>query len=111
GSSREHAALVLRYLGIRAVIAKSFSRIHCANLINFGVLPLTFINDEDYELIRNGDELELPDVAQRLREGQPIIVRNISQRREFIVRHPLTHRQVEVVLAGGVLNMVCSRSS
>jgi aconitate hydratase len=111
GSSREHAALVPRYLGIKAVIAKSFSRIHCANLINFGVLPLMFINGKDYESILQGDELELPDVVQRLKEGQPIIVRNITQRREFVVRHQLTRRQIEIVLAGGVLNMFCSRVS
>ena len=111
GSSREHAALVPRYLGIKAVIAKSFSRIHCANLINFGVLPLMFINGKDYESILQGDELELPDVVQRLKEGQPIIVRNITQRREFVVRHQLTRRQIEIVLAGGVLSMFCSRVS
>jgi len=105
GSSREHAALAPRYLGVRAVIAKSFARIHHANLVNFGILPLTFSRDEDYDLISCGDELEMPDVIGRLREGQPILVRNLSNGSEFMAEYSLTRRQVEIVIAGGVLNI------
>lgn len=106
GSSREHAALAPRYLGVRAVIAKSFARIHHANLVNFGILPLTFSRGEDYELVSCGDELEMPDVVGRLKEGQPIVVRNLSNGGEFVAQYSLTRRQIEIILAGGVLNIV-----
>ncbi|HID08422.1 MAG TPA: aconitate hydratase [Armatimonadetes bacterium] len=106
GSSREHATLAPRYLGLRAVFAKSFARIHHANLVNFGVVPLEFQRMEDYESIEQGDELELPEIAQRLREHQPILVRNRTKGIEFMVAYSLTPRQVEILLAGGLLNWV-----
>lgn len=106
GSSREHAALAPRYLGVRAVIAKSFARIHHANLVNFGILPLTFSRSEDCELVSFGDELEMPDIVGRLKEGQPIVVRNLSNGNEFVAQYSLTRRQIEIILAGGVLNIV-----
>lgn len=106
GSSREHAALAPRYLGVRAVIAKSFSRIHHANLVNFGILPITFAHIEDYESISQGDKLEMPEIIGRLREGQPILVRNLSNGKEFLAHAALTRRQLEVIIAGGVLNLI-----
>ncbi len=72
GSSREHAALCPMYLGVKAVVAKSIERIHAANLVNFGILPLTFADPGDYDAIQQGDEVELPDVAARVERGEPL---------------------------------------
>ena len=70
GSSREHAAICPMYLGVKAVIAKSFERIHAANLINFGILPLVFESDSEYNLIDQGDSLEIPDIRKALQSGR-----------------------------------------
>lgn len=110
GSSREHAALAPRYLGVRAVMARSFSRIHHANLVNMGILPLVFTNMADYEAVEQGDELEIPDVHTALRHGNRLIVRNITQGRSFEVTCNLTERQVNVLLAGGLLNATAQAS-
>jgi aconitate hydratase len=91
------------YLGVRAVIAKSIERIHMANLINFGIMPLTFKNSEDYEKIQPGDELEIADTAGDFRQSEFVVV-NKTQRSEFMVVHNLTSRQVDIVLHGGLLN-------
>jgi aconitate hydratase len=104
GSSREHAALAPMYLGMKVVIAKSFARIHRTNLINFGILPLVFINETDYDAFDQGDELELPDVARELRESDSLTLKNLTKGTEFKVRHDLTSRQINIVLAGGLLN-------
>ncbi len=106
GSAREHAALAPRYLGVTAVIACSFARIHHANLVNFGILPLTFTEDADYERIRQGDHLEIPDVRAALRRGDVITVYNRTQGTSFSARHQLTAREVEIVVAGGLLNYI-----
>jgi aconitate hydratase len=106
GSSREHAALVPMYLGIKAVIAKSFARIHQANLINFGILPLTFVNPADYDRCRQGDVLLLDDVRQALAQGQPLTVQNVTQGFTFPVRYALSERQAQMLLAGGLLNYI-----
>jgi aconitate hydratase len=103
GSSREHAAVCPMYLGVRAVIAKSIERIHMANLINFGIMPLIFRNNDDYGQMECGDELEIPDTDSSLRKGEFIVI-NKSRRREFQVYHNLTPRQVDIVLSGGLLN-------
>jgi len=102
GSSREHAALAPMYLGVRAVIVKSFARIHLANLINFGILPLTFANEADYERIARGMRITIPDLRARLREGRPLEI--FVEDQPIPVRHALTPRQAEIVLAGGLLN-------
>src|SRR3989337_1797109 len=86
GSSREHAALCPMYLGIKAVIAKSFARIHKDNLINFGILPLTFENAADYDSIDDGDEFELPNLRQAL-TGESVTVRNVTKGREIRLKH------------------------
>ncbi len=104
GSSREHAALVPLYLGIRAVLAKSFARIHCANLVNAGILPLVFLDEKDYDGVDAMDDLELPDVRQAVAAGTEIAVRNRTKGTEFRARAVLTPRQRAVVLAGGLLD-------
>ena len=111
GSSREHAALAPMYLGVKAVLAKTFARMHHANLINFGILPLRFVAEADYERLNPGDVLEIANVRQAIRAGNQISVRNITQGYEFTARHDLTPRQVEIALAGGLLNQVRSSQS
>ncbi len=106
GSSREHAALAPMYLGLRAVLAKSFARIHWTNLVNFGILPLTFTDEADYDKIEQGDELEIVDVPEALRKGNTLTVRNLTRGGEFTAQHSLSPRQVEMILAGGLLNYV-----
>ena len=104
GSSREHAALAPMYLGVKAVIAKSFARIHRANLVNFGILPLTFMDEGDYERLNPGDELEIVNLREGILSSQTLTVRNITQGTEFQVKHGLTARQAEILMAGGLLN-------
>ncbi|MDI6782598.1 MAG: aconitate hydratase [bacterium] len=104
GSSREHAALAPMYLGIKAVFAKTFARIHRANLINFGILPLTFADAKDSEFIKQGDQLQIQNIRNQLKSGGTIIVKNITQNTEFTGTHNLTPRQREIILAGGLLN-------
>lgn len=102
GSSREHAALCPMYLGIKAVIAKSFARIHRSNLINFGILTLTFVREEDYETLAPGDQLRI-DLSNGLVE-EVLTVKNLTRGTAFHVRHGLSERQKKILLAGGLLN-------
>ncbi|MGQ9573088.1 MAG: aconitate hydratase [Dehalococcoidia bacterium] len=111
GSSREHAALAPMYLGVKAVFAKTFARMHHTNLINFGILPLRFVDEKDYERLKPGDVLEIPNVRQAIKDGPQITIRNVTQKYEFTVRHELTPRQVEIALVGGLLNKVRSSQS
>ncbi len=104
GSSREHAALVPLYLGVRVVIAKSFARIHQANLINSGILPLVFINEKDYEKVNEMDELKLILIKKSLKEGKDIIVGNTSDEYSFKVRFIGSQRDIETILMGGTIN-------
>ncbi len=104
GSSREHAALAPMYLGVKAVLAKTYARLHHTNLVNFGILPL-LMDDADHDRINVDDVLELPDVRDTIRSGQ-VIVRNTTQGYEFTARHNLSERQIEVLLEGGLLNYV-----
>ena len=106
GSSREHAALAPMYLGLKAVIAKSFARIHWANLVNFGILPLTFENPVDYDRLTQDDEFEISGVRKALSEGKPVKLRNITQGFEIPVQYTMTERQRNVMLAGGLLNLI-----
>ena len=103
GSSREHAALAPMYLGVRAVITKNFARIHLANLVNFGILPLTFVNENDYELFEQGDDIEL-DVKGL--DGKTLTLKNNTKGKEVQVSTPISSRDVEVVRAGGSLAFV-----
>jgi aconitate hydratase len=104
GSSREKAALAPRYLGLRVVIAKRYARIHWENLVNYGILPLTFANEEDYHAIEQGDKLVLSGVPQALRSGyRTLTIENCGKGAELEVRHNLVKRQVEVMLKGGLI--------
>ncbi len=103
GSSREHAALVPMYLGIRCVLAKSFARIHVANLINAGILPLVFENPEDYGSVSQEDTLVLSGIHQGLKDGR-IILKNTNTGKEIVALCAVTQRQRAMLLAGGLLN-------
>jgi aconitate hydratase len=107
GSSREHAAICPMYLGIRVVIAKSIERIHSANLINFGILPLVFTQSSDYDLIADGAELRIDNCTQQIQSGKQVKIEltlaNGSQK-EIICEHQMSPKDVETVVAGGVLN-------
>ncbi|WP_039939870.1 aconitate hydratase [Streptomyces himastatinicus] len=105
GSSREHAAITPRYLGLRAVIAKSYARIHWQNLANFGVLALEFDDPGDYERIGTDDRLRLPGLHAALaRTDDPTLrVRNVTRDEEYLLRHRLSPRQCEAILAGGII--------
>ena len=103
GSSREHAALCPMFLGVKAVIAKSLERIHTANLINFGIIPLTFKNDGDYNKIEQGDDIEIPDIKKSIEGGGALKVKNRTKNVEFEVDYNLSDRQREIILAGGTL--------
>ena len=103
GSSREHAALVPMYLGIRCVIAKSFARIHVANLINAGILPLTFKNADDYDLLAQGHKLRLSNIKSGMQVGE-LILTDENTGAEIALICDLTQRQMDIVTAGGLLN-------
>ncbi len=109
GSSREHAALCPMYLGVKAVIAKSLERIHTDNLINFGIIPLTFKNENDYGSIQQGDELEIAQICSVLGSGQPLIVNNRTRGTAFEVVYNLSERQRDTILAGGTLALMGMR--
>ena len=105
GSSREHAALAPLYLGIKAVLVKSFARIHRANLINAGILPLTFVNEADYDKIEQGDEIEIANVRADIEAGKTqLTVVNKSKNVEIPVLCELTGRTKDIILAGGLLD-------
>ncbi|PYU90489.1 MAG: aconitate hydratase [Acidobacteria bacterium] len=104
GSSREHAAIAPMYLGVKAILAKSYARIHESNLVNFGVVPLRFLNPADYESIEQGDELEMPDVRAAISAGRPVVARNKTQKAEYKLVPKLSPRQVEMLLSGGLTN-------
>ena len=106
GSSREHAALAPLQLGIRAVIAKSFARIHLANLLNNGIVPLTFADEADYEKISQADELRIADIIGQVEgavRGEPVILENLSTKEKYQCLLPVSQRQAEIILAGGLL--------
>src|SRR5262249_47385517 len=109
GSSREHAAIVPRYLGLRAVLAKSIARIHGQNLVNFAVLPLTFVDPDDYDRIEQGDLLSIDDPSAQLQRGQPVEVTNETKGETYAMRHRLTPRQVDIVTRGSLLSAIRDR--
>lgn len=104
GSSREHAALVPLYLGVKAVITKSFARIHCANLINAGILPLNFKDEADYDKISQGDELSLPEIKNEILNDKPVTLKNLTTGDSYELKYDLSKRQKDIILAGGLLN-------
>ncbi len=104
GSSREHAALVPLYLGVKAVITKSFARIHKANLVNASILPLNFVNADDYDKISVGDELALPEIKAELKAGKEITLKNLTKNEEYKLICDVSERQVDILTAGGLLD-------
>lgn len=104
GSSREHAALAPLYLGVKAVITKSFARIHMANLINAGILPLTFASENDYDKIDQMDELKIENVGKQIADGNTVKVTNVTKGFDFDVIADFSERQKEMLYAGGLLN-------
>ncbi len=105
GSSREHAALAPMYLGVTAVIAKSFARIHKANLVNVGILPLTFAGESDYSEVQQEDVLEIPGIRYALaRRKNRIVITNLTRNTTFAAAISLTPREADIILAGGLLN-------
>jgi aconitate hydratase len=104
GSSREHAALCPMYLGVKAVLARSFERIHAANLVNFGIMPLE-LEAGDYEKINQGDVIEFRNLGGGLAPGKPLALVNKTGGYRMDVRHHLTARQIGIVQAGGLLNL------
>jgi aconitate hydratase len=104
GSSREHAAICPMYLGVKAVVAKSFERIHAANLINFGILPLTFANESDYDTISANDKIEIKDIKSALAKGADITINNSTSGKSVALKYSLSARQRDILLAGGMLN-------
>ena len=93
------------YLGLRVVLAQSFARIHRANLINFGILPLTFVNEEDLTRMHSGDILHLLDVHQAIFTSAPFTITLNNDSDQVWVKHDLTERQAKILLAGGLLNV------
>jgi aconitate hydratase len=107
GSSREHAALAPMYLGVKGVIAKSFARIHKANLINFGIIPFEFENASDFELLTQGVPITMENVVSNLKKENNIM-EAMSDKNKIMLKVDLTSRQREVLIAGGLLNYIRS---
>ena len=106
GSSREHAALAPLHLGIKAVLAKSFARIHMANLINSGILPLVFENEADYDTIDLMDELAIENAPDQIAAGDKIVVKNLTKNKEYVTILTVSDRQKEMLYAGGLINFI-----
>lgn len=104
GSSREQAAIIPRYLGVNAILAKSFARLHLANLVNWGILPLVFKNDEDYDSISQGDLLEI--ATEKLVAGQDILVKNLTKGSIINLTTPLFQEELDAIKAGGFVNVM-----
>ncbi len=106
GSSREHAAIAPRWLGTRVKLVKSFARIHRQNLANFGILPLIFQNDEDYESINQGDELRFTNLRESVQSGPEVEVTNVTKDETYTLEHDLSEREIEMVLEGSQVGVV-----
>jgi len=106
GSSREHAAIAPRYLGLHAVIAKGFARIHAQNLVNIGVLPIAFDDPADYDRVHQGDDIVIHEVAAQIKAGAAVQVRNESREETYACTHRLSSREVELVLAGSLISFL-----
>jgi len=104
GSSREHAALCPSYLGVKVVVAKSIERIHRQNLINFGIMPLLFEHEGDYDRIEENDSLEIPELRSQLANRSYIVAVNTTKDARLRLMHDLSEREVQVLLKGGKLN-------
>jgi len=103
GSSREHAAIAPKYLGVKAVIVKSFARIHLANLVNFGIVPLTFVNKQDYDKIEQGDQFEID--LSTINSGR-VLLKNLAKNLDIELTHSLSTQDLEELMAGGKLTLI-----
>ncbi len=110
GSSREHAALVPLYLKIKGILVKSFARIHMANLINSGILPLVFANPEDYDTIEQGDELTIENAAVQIEAGDMVMVKNVSKNQGIATILKVSPRIKSIISEGGLLNFTKNKS-
>ncbi|MFH1727029.1 MAG: aconitate hydratase [Pseudomonadota bacterium] len=108
GSSREHAAICPKYLGISVLLAKSAERIHTANLINFGIFPLFFVNQEDYENIDMEDVIEIENIFSYIDNSENVLAKNITKNSELKLAYKLSNRQIDILKAGGLLNYMSS---
>ncbi len=106
GSSRDQAAMAPLYLGVKAVLAKSYARIHHANLVNLGIMPLTFADPDAWDALEQGDELEIAGIHGTLRSGGPLTARNLTKNSTLPITYNFTPRQVSIILAGGLLNYI-----
>ncbi|MFD2655953.1 aconitate hydratase [Gracilibacillus thailandensis] len=106
GSSREHAALAPRYLGLKVVLVKDFARIHLQNLINFGILPLTFVNETDYDYLTQDDILEFRDIHETIQVTDTFDIKVKGKDHTIPVRHDLTKRHIDIILQGGIINWI-----
>ena len=106
GSSREHAALAPRYLGLKVALVKDFARIHWQNLVNFGILPLTFSDVSDYDLLVQGDVLFLKDIRNQIERSNKIEIEVKGKNQMLFAEHALSRRQIDIILAGGLINWV-----
>jgi len=104
GSSREHAALAPLYLGVKIVLVKSFARIHRSNLINAGILPFTFVNENDYDKISQGDKLSCENLIESIKKGESITVKNLTTGDSIECVCELSSRAKDIILAGGLLD-------
>lgn len=104
GSSREHAALAPSFLGVRAVLAKGYARIHRSNLVNFGILPLVFANEQEYKQIDKDDVLKIDNIHEAIRKGNDIAVQNQTKNKTILMKCPLTEHERAVLLEGGLIN-------
>jgi aconitate hydratase len=104
GSSREHAALCPMYLGVKAIIAKSVERIHAANLVNFGIISLSFKNMADYDKIEKGDEIEIPEIKKELQNNEPVILVDKTKNLKIELEYNLSQRQKDILYEGGLLS-------
>ncbi|WP_243298616.1 aconitate hydratase [Bacillus litorisediminis] len=111
GSSREHAALAPRYLGLRVALVKDFARIHWQNLVNFGILPVTFVHEEDYDKLEQDDVLIFTDLRAKIQQGSEFSIRVKGKGLEIDVRHNLSGRQIDMMLKGGLINWVKDRQN
>jgi aconitate hydratase len=109
GSSREHAAMCPMYLGVKAVIAKSFERIHSANLVNFGIVPLVFKNAADYDAIAKGDKLSSANWRDAVAAGKSVIIENERTGANIECAYSLSERQRAIIAAGGLLNYTTAK--
>lgn len=104
GSSREHAAICPMYLGVKAIVAKSFERIHSANLINFGIIPLRFVNESDYDTIDQDDQIFIPDIRSLLKKQENIVLKNKTKNKDIECTYTLSEQDIAMILEGGKLN-------